>query len=247
MADAYTTNKAFIKPSQGSYVATWDTPINSNLNNIDTSLGGVTEVNLTDKNEYTLTLGNLRNTTIKFTGTLGTLGNPLVYVRMPSGVGGVFTLINATTNATGALILAWVSGANTYVINRNNAQILYADGSSNTWNAATPQTGDVSYAVPVTIDLTAFNTPPYTNYTISNAEAKNNFFNIIGTTSSTITITFPYGYTQAGLYFFRNIAASSANISIVLGASSLLLDAANISQMVVCTGTAWHKAAPVYT
>ena len=243
MADTYTTNKAFVKPSQSSYVSTWDIPINNNLNNIDTCLGGVTEVNLTDKSDYTLTLGNIRNTTIKLTGAL--VG--IVYVRLEAGSGGLFTFINATTGSSGVLVLAWTSGANTYVINRNNTQIMYADGSNNTWNPATPQTGDITYAAPVTVDLTAFNTPPNTNYSISNADAKNQFFNITGSTSATITITFPTGYTPAGLYFFRNIAASSANISVVLGASSLLLDAANISQMLVCTGTAWRKAAPVYT
>ena len=241
MADTYTTNKAFVKPSQSSYVSTWDIPINNNLNNIDTCLGGVTEVNLTDKSDYTLTLGNIRNTTIKLTGAL--VG--IVYVRLAAGSGGLFTFINATTGSSGVLVLAWTSGANTYVINRNNTQIMYADGSNNTWNPATPQTGDITYAAPVTVDLTSIGAGG--NYVIGNAEAKNQFFDITGSTSGTITITFPTGYTQAGLYFFRNIAASSANISVVLGASSLLLDAANISQMLVCTGAAWRKAAPVYT
>ena len=241
MADTYTTNKAFTKPSQSSYVSTWDIPINNNLNNIDTSLGGVTEVNLTDKSDYTLTLGNIRNTTIKLTGAL--VG--IVYVRLEAGSGGLFTFINATTGSAGVLVLAWTSGSNTYVLNINNTQIMYADGSNNTWNPATPQTGDITYAAPVTVDLTSIGAGG--NYSIANAEAKNQFFNITGSTSGTITITFPTGYTPAGLYFFRNIAASSANISVVLGASSLLLDAANISQMLVCTGTAWRKAAPVYT
>jgi hypothetical protein len=169
----------------------------------------------------------------------------IVYVRLEAGSGGLFTFINATTGSSGVLVLAWTSGANTYVINRNNTQIMYADGSSNTWNPATPQTGDITYSAPVTVLLTSIGAGG--NYSISNAEAKNQFFNITGSTSGTITITFPTGYTPAGLYFFRNIAASSANISVVLGASSLLLDAANISQMLVCTGTAWRKAAPVYT
>jgi len=241
MADTYTTNKAFTKPSQSSYVSNWDIPINNNLNNIDTCLGGVTEVNLTDKSDYTLTLGNVRNTTIKFTGAL--VG--LVYVRLEAGSSGLFTFINATTGSAGLLTLAWTAGANTYVLNLNNTQIMYADGSSNTWNPATPQTGDITYGAPVAVVLTSIGAGG--NYSISNAEAKKNFYYITGSTSGTITITFPTGYTPAGLYFFRNLAASSANISIVLGASSLLLAAANISQMVVCNGTAWRKAAPVYT
>ena len=242
MADTYTTNKAFTKPSQSSYVSNWDIPINNNLNNIDTCLGGVTEVNLTDKSDYTLTLGNVRNTTIKFTGAL--VG--LVYVRLEAGSSGLFTFINATTGSAGLLTLAWTAGANTYVLNMSTTQIMYADGTNNTWNPATPQAGVVTNGG-VTIDLTAFNTPPNTNYSISNAEARRNFFVLTGSTSGTITITFPTGFTPAGLYFFRNIAATSANISIVLGASSLLLAAANSSQMVVCNGTAWRKAAPVFT
>ena len=242
MADTYTTNKAFTKPSQSSYVSTWDIPINNNLNNIDTCLGGVTEVNLTDKSDYTLTLGNVRNTTIKFTGAL--VG--LVYVRLEAGSSGLFTFINATTGSAGLLTLAWTAGANTYVLNMSTTQIMYADGTNNTWNPATPQAGDLSNNM-VTVNLTAFNTPPNTNYSISNAEAKRNFFYITGSTNATITITFPTGYTPAGLYLFRNLAATSANISIVLGASSLLLAAANISQMVICNGTAWRKAAPVGT
>ena len=240
MADTYTTNKAFTKPSQSSYVSNWDIPINNNLNNIDTCLGGVTEVNLTDKSDYTLTLGNVRNTTIKFTGAL--VG--LVYVRLEAGSSGLFTFINATTGSAGLLTLAWTAGANTYVLNMSTTQIMYADGTNNTWNPATPQAGVVTNGG-VTIDLTSIGAGGY--HSISNAEARRNFFVLTGSTSGTITITFPTGFTPAGLYFFRNTAATSVNISIVLGASSLLLGAANSSQMAVCNGTAWRKAAPVFT
>jgi len=240
MAYTYTTNKAFTKPSQSSYVSNWDIPINNNLNNIDTCLGGVTEVNLTDKSDYTLTLGNVRNTTIKFTGAL--VG--LVYVRLEAGSSGLFTFINATTGSAGLLTLAWTAGANTYVLNMSTTQIMYADGTNNTWNPATPQAGVVTNGG-VTIDLTSIGAGG--NRSISNAEARRNFFVLTGSTSGTITITFPTGFTPVGLYFFRNTAATSVNISIVLGASSLLLGAANSSQMAVCNGTAWRKAAPVFT
>lgn len=93
MVDPTTTNRSFAVPTHGSDVDTWDVPLNNNFGLLDTILGGVTTIALTNAN-VTLNAAQLQCGTIRFTGTLSanvTIGWP--------AVSGWWLIDNRTTGA----------------------------------------------------------------------------------------------------------------------------------------------------
>src|ERR1700704_592512 len=97
MTSTFSTNKGLEEPASGDYVNAWATPVNSNWTAIDAALGGTTSIVVTGISApiTTLTLTQYRPPNIEFTGTLGANLN----YQIPTGVGGMWSINNATTGA----------------------------------------------------------------------------------------------------------------------------------------------------
>lgn len=97
MASSFSVNKGLEEPAAGDYVNAWATPVNANWTAIDAALGGTTPISVTGISASTtaLTLTQYRPPNIEFTGTLAT---NLAY-QIPTGVGGMWSISNATSGA----------------------------------------------------------------------------------------------------------------------------------------------------
>lgn len=95
MPSTYSTNKNFELPASGSYNNSWAGPVNADFSAIDNAFGGLTTINVTGvtAGAYALSIGQYQPPNIVFTGTISAA---LLYT-IPSGVGGVWTIYNATT------------------------------------------------------------------------------------------------------------------------------------------------------
>ncbi|NCW72726.1 MAG: hypothetical protein EBW12_06980, partial [Actinobacteria bacterium] len=112
MASTYTTNKSIEKPANGDYVNTWSTPVNSDWDIIDASLGGTTTLNATGASgTVTLSTSQYRPPTIIITGVL----TSNVTYRIPSGVGGHWVIYNNTSGAFSITIDSGGGGTSTTV------------------------------------------------------------------------------------------------------------------------------------
>lgn len=141
MASSFTPNKNIEKPGHNDYVDDWDVPVNANSDVLDSSLAGVSYVNLTGLSSYTLTYSDLRARTIVFTGTLN---NSIVDVKLTNGVSYEGNLQNGTTagGSSSFFRLGWTGSGNTYILNQNATQYMVADGlnpSSLGWQPGAPQ------------------------------------------------------------------------------------------------------------
>jgi hypothetical protein len=153
MVSTYTTNKRIEKPGNNDYIDTWNVPVNSDWDIIDTAFGGTYNVSLTNAN-VTLTQTNVQNTCIKLSGTL--TGNVTIY--FPSGISGFYIVNNNTTGSfsvtlasaggspgtavtavQSAFSFIWSDGSNVYFA--TNAALTAGSGISitgNTINIASP-------------------------------------------------------------------------------------------------------------
>jgi hypothetical protein len=97
MTSSFSTNKGLEEPASGDYVNAWAQPMNSNFTAIDAALGGTTSISVTGISAptTTLTLAQYRPPNIEFTGVLGANLN----YQIPTGVGGMWSINNATTGA----------------------------------------------------------------------------------------------------------------------------------------------------
>lgn len=126
MASTFTTNKSIEKPANGDYVNTWSTPVNSDWDIIDASLGGTTTLNATGATgTTTLSASQYRPPTIIVTGVL----TANVTYRIPSGVGGQWVAYN---NTTGSFTLTFDSGGGgtSTNITQGARVLIYCDGTN---------------------------------------------------------------------------------------------------------------------
>lgn len=118
-----TTNKGLNTPAYDT--ANWDVPLNENFNWIDASLGANTAISVSGVpvTPQVLTPTQYRAAALSFSGLLG---NNVNY-RVPSGVGGQFSVFNATT---GAFTLTISSGGlgTSVVIPQGQSRIVFSDG-----------------------------------------------------------------------------------------------------------------------
>lgn len=98
MVSTYTTNKYLEEPGHNDYVNTWDNPLNTNFSRLDAALGGVTSINLNGVSG-TLDLTNAyplpSSAPYSYIGAMFNLsGTPTnnVIIRIPSGVGGIWSI-----------------------------------------------------------------------------------------------------------------------------------------------------------
>lgn len=174
MPSTFSTNKTFEMPANGSYVDDWNIPLNAVIDEIDTCFGGSAPISVTGlgAGSEEFTLAQYQPPNIEFTGVLS--GN-LVYF-LPTGIGGVWTVSNATT---GAYTLGFgILGGNTFTLPQGQRSQLVSDGASVALTQTQP-----SYSAPFPITsletsagVTVYNTQ-YSNapYDIRRYSASNNF------------------------------------------------------------------------
>lgn len=108
MADSFTTNKRLTKPANGDDVNTWNVPVNLDMDLLDTALGGVTSINaVAASGTITLTVTQYRPPILVISGALSADVN----YQVPSGVGGLWTVWNATSGAHTVTISSAAGGA----------------------------------------------------------------------------------------------------------------------------------------
>jgi hypothetical protein len=118
-----TTNKGLTDPANGSL--NWDTPLNANFEIVDKAFGGAVTKNVTAlTGTITLAEADYQNMAILFTGTLGA---NLIY-QVPSGVGGQWLLVNATS---GAFTLTFRTSApgTTVTVPQGKNLVAYSNGT----------------------------------------------------------------------------------------------------------------------
>lgn len=126
MPSTFTTNKLLEKPEYNSYVDDWNTPVNGDMDDIDTAFGGTTLLNATSASGIVvLSIGEYRPPIIGVTGLL----TDNVNYQFPSGKGGIWTVLN---NTTGAFSVTFSSGgAGTSVtIGQGAGVIIACDGTN---------------------------------------------------------------------------------------------------------------------
>ena len=124
-----TTNKGLIQPANGSYVDTWDQPVNNDWSYIDAAFGGVTSLNATGVSAVTLTLTQYQPMAIAISGAMS---NNVTYT-IPSGVGGNWIVQNTTTDATGGpwtVTFASGGGGSTVTVIRSVNSNIWSDGTN---------------------------------------------------------------------------------------------------------------------
>lgn len=125
MTSTFSTNKGLEEPASGDYVNAWASPVNGNFSAIDSALGGTTNISVTGISAptTTLTLTQYRPPNIEFTGTLGA---NLSY-QIPTGVGGMWSINNATT---GAFTLAFSIAAGNAMTLAPGRTLIISDGAT---------------------------------------------------------------------------------------------------------------------
>lgn len=107
MASTFTTNKGIEKPASGDYVNAWAAPLNADWDDVDSALGGTTSISVTGVGAgiIALTVTQYRPPNIEFSGTL----SANLQYQIPAGVGGIWTISNAT-NGSNTLQFSIASG-----------------------------------------------------------------------------------------------------------------------------------------
>ena len=147
-------------PIRGTDQGTWDVPINSNFNTIDSMLGGITTLTPTNVN-IIMTSAQAQCSIIRLTGTL--TGN--VAITMAS-INKFWTIENLLTNASSGFVVTFVSTAGSQQIGAPpGSQDFYYDGTNVRYRTLPHHVGGYwDYAgnsVPNWVN--ACTTPPYLN------------------------------------------------------------------------------------
>ena len=126
MPSSFTTNKLLEKPAYNSYVDDWNTPVNADMDDIDTAFGGATLLNATSvSGTVTLSISQYRPPLIVVTGTLT---NNVNY-QLPSGKGGTWTFYNNTTGLF-SVTFSSAGGGTSVVIAQTASVIVVCDGTN---------------------------------------------------------------------------------------------------------------------
>ena len=119
-----TTNLSLNTPSNGSFVNSWDAPLNNNFTAIDTAFGGESTINVVGASgTVALTLTQYGCRILLFSGTL----TANVNYQIPSGVKGFWFLINNTTGAF-TVSLSSAGGGSAFVAPQGYTTLVLNDG-----------------------------------------------------------------------------------------------------------------------
>ena len=126
MPSSFTTNKLLEKPAFNSYVDDWNTPVNADMDDIDTAFGGTTLLNATAQSGVVnLDISEYRPPIIAVSGLLTSSVN----YQLPSGKGGVWTVYNNTTGAF-SITFSSAGGGTSVVIAQTASVIVVCDGTN---------------------------------------------------------------------------------------------------------------------
>lgn len=138
-----TPNKGYTYPAHGGAVNAWDSPLNTNFDQIDLNVGGIYKLSLTSTSTSvvynstnatfsstvsTLTLpsANAQNMTYIFSGTKA-LAVSLVF---PGNVGGIYDIWNNSTDTFSLTALTTVAGSSGVTIPSGYKMFVAADGTN---------------------------------------------------------------------------------------------------------------------
>lgn len=127
MPTTQTTNKELYQPEVGGEIGTWGGLLNNDFLYIDDALGSSAALDAT-AGDATLTIGTYRNLILDVTGAI----SADVTYTIPSGVGGMWIVRNATTDATGGpwTITFESGGGGTVIVVPRTVQVLiYSNGT----------------------------------------------------------------------------------------------------------------------
>ena len=135
MTSSYTTNKNIEKPAYNDYATNptgWSGPVNTDWDIIDRSLGGTQVKNPTGvSGTVDLTVVECQPPILIFGTSISgtaTLTANILY-RIPSGVGGVWTIYNNTTGAF-TITVGSAGGGTSVVIPQTYHTTIYSDGTN---------------------------------------------------------------------------------------------------------------------
>jgi len=166
-------NKGLELPANGTYIGTWDQPLNGDLTIIDTALGGITRLNATSGNA-TLTAAQYQPLILNVTGTIAAD----VTYTIPAGIGGQWVVQNLTSGGYNVIIKTPVAFSGTGSI------------SGNTLTIATTSTGALtigSYVYGTGVPSNTFIVSGSGPYTLNNTVAFSGTGSISGTTLTVAT------------------------------------------------------------
>ncbi len=121
-----TTNKGLATPVNGSYVNTWDVPVNANWNILDAALGGSTTLNVVGLS------GVNALTTTQYQSLIFSLQGALtanINYQLPAGVGGQWVVYNGSTGAY-TITFSSAGGGASYVIPQGTRTLIVSDGTN---------------------------------------------------------------------------------------------------------------------
>jgi hypothetical protein len=135
MTSTYTTNKNIEKPAYNDYASNptgWSAPINTDWDIIDRSLGGTQVKNPTGvSGTVDLTVAECQPPILIFGTSISgtaTLTASILY-RIPSGVGGVWTVYNNTTGAF-TITVGSAGGGTSVAVPQGSRLSIYSDGTN---------------------------------------------------------------------------------------------------------------------
>ena len=150
-----TANKNLNEPANGSYVNTWDVPVNSNTTILDLALGGAQLINLTGNvttpivlvsaytGAYPANSASYLPQQLELTGTIGVA----TAIQVPAGVGGMWAVNNLTSGSYAVTFGVVGSAATPINVPAGGVTIVVSDGT-NAYRTGSPsdsvfQAGDL--------------------------------------------------------------------------------------------------------
>jgi hypothetical protein len=124
MVSTFTANKNLELPGNGDYVDTWNIPANGDFSIIDAALGGKTNLNAT-AGDATLSSAQYQNLILYVSGSIAAD----VTYTIPSGVGGMWIVNNATSGGHN-VIIASGGGGTVATVPPSNTYLVAADGTN---------------------------------------------------------------------------------------------------------------------
>lgn len=127
MPTTQTTNKELYQPEVGGEIGTWGGLLNNDFLYIDEALGSTASLDAT-AGDATLAVGTYRRLILDITGAISA---DVVYT-IPTGIGGMWIVRNATTDATGGpwtITFESGGGGTTVAIPRTVQVLIYANGT----------------------------------------------------------------------------------------------------------------------
>lgn len=196
MTSTYTTNKYIEKPANGDYANTWNVPVNSDWDAIDTAFGGTASINAVGASgTVSLVIAQYRPPNIVISGAL----TANVNYQLPSGIGGIWSVHNNTSGAY-SITISSAGGGTSQVVTQGTRLLIVCDGT----NVAIADT---------TLSAAANNTftgkQSFTGSATSLAEVLTNAAEVVTVSATAATGTVNYDVTtQSVLYYTSNAAAN---------------------------------------